>query len=200
MTKLTCNICGENNFSFPKFRETNKNHYSSPPYCSNCGSLERHRIIKKVYDSNKKNSQTPLLFSIDPAKNYLPKNTEISLYEKKNSIDLLQIDRENESYDLIFCHHILEHIEDDKKGFSELCRILKKNGQIYWTVPSPLSLKTTMHDKPENNKEKHYRWYGQDFLKTVRKWSKEFNVKTKQIIEIDDITNFKDIVFVTEKT
>ena len=197
---LKCNICGEDNFSFPEFRKPNKNLYSSPPQCNHCGSLERHRIIKKVYDSNKKESQNILLFSIDPARFYLPKNAEVSLYNGKNSIDIQQIERKSNSYDLIFCHHILEHIENDKKAFSELCRILNKNGQMYWSVPSPLTLKKTYYDDPKNNNLQHYRWYGQDFLTTIKKWSKEFNVKTKEIIEVDPITNVKDIVFITEKT
>ena len=170
-----------------------------PPMCTNCKSLERHRITKEVYIEHKKPSKFPLLFSRDPALHYLPKNTEVSRYNKKNSIDLQDIKRDDESYDLIFHHHILEHIENDELAFSELCRILKKGGQIFWSVPSPTIIEKTVLDDPTKNSLQHYRWYGKDFINTVLEWSNKYAVKTQLVYKKDKITNFKDLIFITEK-
>ena len=202
---MSCNICNSTDFKFPDFRigkslTVYQNNEDVPPMCTKCESLERHRIIKSVYTKYKKDHyESPLLFSRDPAKKYLPNNTELSIYNDENSIDLQSISREDESYDLIFHHHILEHIENDKLAFKELCRILKKGGQMYWSVPSPTILDETIIDDPTKNSLQHYRWYGRDFLETVKIWSKENNVTTKVVYQIDNVTKFKDCIFITEK-
>lgn len=49
--------------------------------------------------------------------------------------DITQIDQESETFDIILCYHILEHILDDKKAISELYRVLKPNGKIYIQTP-----------------------------------------------------------------
>lgn len=202
---MVCNICNNSTFTFPDFRigKSLTVYQGNPdvaPMCDNCESLERHRIIKKVYFDYKKEASKPLLFSRDPAKKYLPPNTEISIYTvPDNSIDLQCIPRENESYDLIFHHHILEHIENDELAFSELCRILQKGGQMFWSVPSPTILENTIIDDPTKNSLEHYRWYGKDFIEKVHDWSDKYNVTTKVIYETDVITKFKDCIFLTEK-
>lgn len=201
---MICNICGNDTFELVPFRigtpltvqQGNKNF---PPKCRKCGSVERHRIIKTVYLNNKKQSNKPLLFSKDPAIKYLPTNTEVSIYESENSINIQDIKREDESYDLIFHHHVLEHVENDELAFSELCRILKTGGQMYWSVPSPTLLEETKIDDPKKNHMGHYRWYGNDFIKTVEHWSDKYNVTTTAIYETDVVTKFKDCIFLTEK-
>jgi hypothetical protein len=45
----------------------------------------------------------------------------------------------------------------------------------------------------------HYRWYGNDFIKTVESWSDKYNVTTTPIYETDIVTKFKDCIFLTEK-
>ena len=202
---MVCNICNGNEFEFPNFRigkslAVYQGNNDTPPMCSNCGSLERHRIIKEVYFENKKSTyDKSLLFSKDPAKKYLPDNIEVSIYNEENSIDMEKINREPETYDLIFQHHILEHIENDELAFSELCRILKKGGQMFWSVPSPTILEETKIDDPTKNSLQHYRWYGKDFIKKVTSWSYKYNVTTRLIYKTDEITKFQDLIFITEK-
>ena len=202
--KLVCNICDNDSFTFPTFR-VNKSftvyqgNDDVAPLCDKCGSLERHRIIKKVYLENKKQCNKPLLFSEDPAKQYLLENTEVSLFSDENSIDMQDIKRADESYDLIFHHHVLEHVENDELAFSELCRILQKGGQMYWSVPSPTLLEKTKICDPAEHPQQHYRNYGKDFIDTVNIWSDKYNVKTKTIYETDTVTKFTDCIFITEK-
>lgn len=199
-----CNICGGSQFTWPEFRITKsltvyQGNEDVPPMCNSCHSLERHRIIKNVYTKYKKESSRPILFSDDPAIKYMPPNTEVSIYNKINSIDLQNIEKDDESYDLIFHHHILEHIENDELAFSELCRILRKNGQMFWSVPSPTIIEKTIIDDPTKNSLQHYRWYGKDFISTVQEWSVKYNISTTPIYGTDTITNFTDLIFLSEK-
>lgn len=66
------------------------------------------------------------------------------------SYNIKDIESPDDSYDLVICYHILEHIDDDKRAMNELWRILKngghcivqtpfKNGDIYEdsTITSP---------------------------------------------------------------
>ena len=49
--------------------------------------------------------------------------------------DILDLPFEDESFDVIFCNHVLEHIEDDRKAMSELYRVMKKGGWGILQVP-----------------------------------------------------------------
>ena len=201
---MSCNICGSFEFDYPSFRDKSlgiwQNKPNKPFRCKKCFSLERHRIIKSLYDEySKRSADKILLLSDDPAKKYLPKHTEISIYQEVNSIDVTNINRKDKTYDIIFCHHIIEHIENDIKAFQELCRILNDNGQMYWSVPSPTILEKTKRIVSADDFYNHHRYYGKDFIETVQQWSNLFKVKTRNLLRKDPITEFEDLIFLTEK-
>ena len=45
----------------------------------------------------------------------------------------------DETYDVIICSHVLEHVQDDRKALCELKRILKPDGKIVFLVPIDLN-------------------------------------------------------------
>lgn len=91
--------------------------------------------------------------------------------------DILNLPFENESFDIVFCNHVLEHIEDDQKAMSELYRVMKKGGWGIFQVPIKNSLKKTYEDfsiKDPKERQKHFgqydhvRWYGMDYFDRLR--------------------------------
>ena len=83
-----------------------------------------------------------------------------------------------ESFDIIFCNHVLEHIEDDAKAISELYRVMKPGGWGILQVPMKNSLEQTYEDftiKDPKERQKHFgqydhvRWYGMDYFDRLRK-------------------------------
>ena len=87
--------------------------------------------------------------------------------------DILDLPFENESFDIIFCNHVLEHIEDDRKAMGELLRVMKKGGWGIVQVPMKNSLEKTYEDftiKDPKERQKHFgqydhvRWYGMDYF------------------------------------
>jgi len=86
-------------------------------------------------------------------------------------------------FDLIFCSHVLEHIEDDNKAMKELVRILKPDGFAILLVPIKDSfhgrvIEKTFEDfsvtSPEEREKvfgqrDHVRIYGRDFKERLEK-------------------------------
>ena len=91
--------------------------------------------------------------------------------------DILDLPFADESFDVIFCNHVLEHIEDDRKAMSELYRVMKKGGWGILQVPMKNSLEKTYEDftiKDPKERQKHFgqydhvRWYGMDYFDRLK--------------------------------
>jgi ubiquinone/menaquinone biosynthesis C-methylase UbiE len=55
------------------------------------------------------------------------------LSDKK--LDITCIKEPDESFDLVLCYHVLEHIENDRQAIEELYRILKTGGECWIQTP-----------------------------------------------------------------
>ncbi len=91
--------------------------------------------------------------------------------------DILHLPFETESFDVVFCNHVLEHIIDDKKAMSELYRVMKKGGWGIFQVPMKNSLEKSYEDfsiTDPKERQKHFgqydhvRWYGLDYFDRLR--------------------------------
>ena len=87
--------------------------------------------------------------------------------------DVHDIPYDENSFDVIICNHVLEHVLNDKLAISELFRVLKKGGTLIAQVPLDLNLKATFEDpsiidKAERKKVfgqyDHVRIYGKDYF------------------------------------
>jgi SAM-dependent methyltransferase len=85
-------------------------------------------------------------------------------------MDITDIQYPDQSFDAIYCSHVLEHVLDDGKAMRELHRVLSKDG---WAlVMVPITVNKTFEDSsvvtPEDRlvafgQEDHVRRYGPDF-------------------------------------
>lgn len=99
--------------------------------------------------------------------------------------DILDLPFENESFDVIFCNHVLEHVIDDARAMGELYRVMKKGGWGILQVPLKYSLEKsyedfTITDPMERQKHfgqyDHVRWYGKDYFDRLRNAGFEVDV------------------------
>ena len=123
---------------------------------------------------------------------HLAPEPEIAALIKKNSqIDYLSADLNNpramvkmditnilyddQTFDVIYCSHVLEHVPDDIKALKELFRVLKDNGWALIMVP--VMNEYTFEDSSVTNPEErervfgqsdHVRRYGPDFLDRLK--------------------------------
>lgn len=98
--------------------------------------------------------------------------------------DITNLPFKDNTFDIIFCNHVLEHIPDDTKAMQELHRVLKSGGMGILQVPQDLNrAKTFEDDTITDPKERakifgqydHVRIYGRDYFKKLR--SVGFRVK-----------------------
>ena len=151
-------------------------------------SLERHRQMW-LYLQNETDffTQNYKVLHIAPEQEFLRKfkkmknldYTSADLFSPIVDVkaDILDLPFEDESFDVIFCNHVLEHIIDDKKAMSELYRVMKKGGWGILQVPMKNSLEKTYEDctiTDPKERQKHFgqydhvRWYGMDYFERLK--------------------------------
>jgi SAM-dependent methyltransferase len=68
----------------------------------------------------------------------------------------------SDSYDILICSHVLEHVVDDRKALSELYRVLKPSGWGIIMVPINLAIQQIEEDPQEADVSERWRRFGQD--------------------------------------
>lgn len=113
--------------------------------CPRCGSLERHRLQFAVLDRLLKTfdpaAKSCLQFAPDPMTPILMRafghvvTADIDPRPGSVRLDMTAMDLEDESFDLLYASHVLEHIREDMKALSEVRRVLKPGGIAILPVP-----------------------------------------------------------------
>ena len=126
--------------------------------CPGTLSLERHRYLW-LYLTNETSILTkPLkVLHVAPEQVFLKKFKNNKFWEyftlDLNSpladikADLCDLPFDKNTFDLIICNHVLEHIENDYKAIKEIYRVLKNNGMGILQVPIDLNKEKTFEDK-----------------------------------------------------
>ena len=151
-------------------------------------SLERHRLLW-LYLKN----ETDFFTAPKKVLHFAPEQAFYKRFRKLKNIDYTTTDlnspladvkadicnlpfKEN-SFDIIFCNHVLEHIPDDTKAMQEMYRILKPNGWGIFQIPQDLTRETTFEDDSITDKKEraqifgqydHVRIYGSDYFDKLR--------------------------------
>lgn len=91
-------------------------------------------------------------------------------------LDVQEIPFKDNSFDVIMCNHVLEHVDNDMKAMKEFYRVLKPGGWGIFQVPIDYTRETTYKDSTITNpreREKqfwqsdHLRLYGKDYGKVL---------------------------------
>jgi SAM-dependent methyltransferase len=151
--------------------------------CPVCGSLERHRLIylylrsrTNLFDGRPKRmlhvapeAQLSRLFTNIPAIDYV--SADLLLPNAMVRMDVGAIPFPDETFDVIYCSHVLEHVDDDRRAMHELHRVLRTDGWAILQVP--ITTHAVTHEDPSvtspNERERlfgqhdHVRRYGLDY-------------------------------------
>lgn len=151
-------------------------------------SLERHRLLW-LYLQNETDFFTAehrmLHFAPEQAfykrframKNLDYTTTDLNSPLADVKADICKLPFEDDSYDVIFCNHVLEHITDDTKAMQELFRVLKPKGWAILQIPQDLTREHTFEDNSITDRKEraeifgqydHVRIYGRDYFEKLR--------------------------------
>ncbi len=76
-------------------------------------------------------------------------------------IDIQQTGLPDESFDMIFCNHVLEHVEDFRAALRELYRILRPGGYLICSFPIDPNIDLVEEGPPDMPPKEHLRRFGQ---------------------------------------
>lgn len=174
-----CSCCGHSLTKFIDWSDSYRN-----VICPYCNSQPRHRSLtlllkqKSNLDLNKPIKMLHIAPEASLRKLFDSKdNIEYITADLNNpgvdvKMDITQIPYDNNTFDIIICNHVLEHILDDRQAMRELLRVLKPNGWASLQVPIAYHQEKTFEDvtiqSPEDRlryfgQEDHVRWYGRDY-------------------------------------
>ena len=159
--KFECNICGFNMSHFIIQKDGKK-------ICPKCGSLSRTRRLWQLVKPKLENKN---ILHFSPPKSITQQINKISStnyitsdfeneFEALKNYNIEDIDEANNTYDIIICNHVLEHIENDTKAMTELYRILKPNGECY--IQTPFKEGNIFEDATIKSPEDRLKHFGQE--------------------------------------
>ncbi|MDN3668168.1 class I SAM-dependent methyltransferase [Echinicola jeungdonensis] len=217
--RVECTICHSQFKKFlPYGRKAREN-----ALCPQCLALERHRLIwlflrektdfftkpKKVLHIAPEFCFIDRFEKLDNLE-YITGDIESPLAKVK--MDVHQIPFEDNTFDVVFCNHVMEHVDDDIQACREINRVMKKNG--WGIVQSPVyDIPETLEDKSITDpaeREKlfgqrdHVRKYGKDYAKRLS--TSGLNVEENNYVKnlpLDHIQKYglpeKEIIFFCTK-
>lgn len=199
-----CPVCGKDS---RKFRD-----YGLVPredaMCMHCGAMERHRFawlyfcgMTNLFDGIPKlmlHAGPELCFQFRLRRRLGHGYITADLLKRRAMVrmDVTNIQYPDGYFDVIYCSHVLEHVQDDMKAMREFYRVLKHDGWAILLVP--ITTDTTFEDPsivtPAERQrvfgqQNHVRKYGTDYVERLR--AAGFKVKVSRV---SDLFNTSDIV------
>ena len=183
-TNVTCPVCEK---SFKKFLPYGRISPRENALCPNCLSLERHRLIW-LYLQEK----TSFFREGQKVLHIAPEACFIRRFEKlhgaqyitadiesplaKVKMDIHDIPFEPNTFDVVLCNHVLEHVRNDIRAINEIHRVLKPGGFAILQIPffSPVE-DSTFEDASITDKREREKIFGQD--DHVRKYGKDYPMR-----------------------
>ena len=194
-----CPVCGTKRRKFlPYGYVTSRDN----ALCPNCLSLERHRLLwlwlqreSDLFESR------PRLLHVAPEvclmrhlrrtyasggnrEDYVTADLESPLADLH--FDIQQIPLADESFDVIFCNHIMEHVEDDRRAMSELYRVMRRGGWGVILSPVELTRATTFEDDSITDEAERTRIFGQ--YDHCRVYGRDYADRLREVgFEVEDL-------------
>jgi len=151
-------------------------------------SLERHRLLWLFLQRKTDFFQKPL-----KVLHFAPEQAFYKRFKKMSNLtyvttdlqspladvkaDITNLPFDDNSFDVILCNHVLEHIPDDTKAMQELYRVMKPGGWGIFQIPQDLKRENTFEDDTITDKKErakifgqydHVRIYGRDYFDKLR--------------------------------
>lgn len=168
-------------------------------------SLERHRLMWLFLKD-----ETLFFTSKEKLKvlHIAPEQCFLGIFRKQKNLDYITSDLESpiadvkadicdlpfedNSFDVVFCNHVLEHIPDDTKAMQELFRVMKPSGFGIFQIPQDINREKTFEDDSITDPKERAKIFGQ--YDHVRVYGLDYFDKLRSIgFKVDEIDYTKKI-------
>ena len=148
--------------------------------CPKCASRNRHRLMWLYFQEAEIDPSTMRILNFGPEKCMIERMRDNPNYETADlhakiarfRLDITDIDRPDDYFDMVIAHHVLEHVDDDRKAMRELCRVTRPGGIAAISVPLDLTRERTYENPAITDLDErfvhfggtdHKRYYARDF-------------------------------------
>lgn len=160
-----CGVCGAR---MKSFAHTHRPDHLSCPFC---GAIDRDRFHLLVldrrtdfFDGTAKKllhiAPEPILepvFRATAGVDYL--SGDLMRPTAMQRVDICNMTFGDDTFDLAFCSHVLEHVPDDRAAMREFARVVRPGGKILFAFPQSSS--PTIEDPNVTNRRERIRRFGQ---------------------------------------
>jgi len=164
-------------------------------------SLERHRLLWLYLKNETKFFNQPLkLLHFAPEQAFYKRfkkleNLEYTTTDLNSPLadvkaDICDLPFKDDTFDVILCNHVLEHIPNDTKAIQELFRVMKPGGWGIFQIPQDINRAKTFEDNTITDKKERARVFGQ--YDHVRIYGRDYFDKLRNVgfrVEEVDYTN-----------
>ena len=200
---LECSVCGYTGRFATAWALTGKRPHA---HCPRCRAAERHRLQSLVLDRLAESFDFSKLsmLHVAPESVFAQRfsqsfgqyvTTDIERQDVDLQLDLTSLDLPDNSFDVVYASHVLEHIRDDKLALAEVARVLRPGGIAVLPVPIAC-LATVEYPEAVASEAWHVRAPGPDYFDRYREWfrvevfaSGDFDAK-HQLYVHEDRTRF----------
>lgn len=172
--RVACPCCGWRGRRFDDYIQVG--HRADNAACPRCAAHSRHRSLFLWATREFK-----LAEKCGRALVFAPEKASARLWADATRLNVCRVDLKagrgvdlladiralpfaSDSVDLIWCHHVLEHVEDDRAAIRELGRVLRPaTGELIVSVPMGAGAATDEYGFPDPSLSGHWRLYGSDF-------------------------------------
>lgn len=175
--------------------------------CPFCGSLERHRLFwlfieRKTFFQTKAPQkalhvapETIIEKKLRPLIGQGYVTADIVAPDVDLKMDITDIHLPDDSFDFIYCSHVLEHVPDDRKAMREFNRVLTPTGIAILLVP--ITAEKTIEDPSIEDPKERLRLFGQE--DHVRRYGPDYENRLREegfqveIIRGEDFLNSEEM-------
>lgn len=185
--KVECPICAKKYREFLPYGRINPRPNA---LCPSCLSLERHRLIWLYLRDRTEFFRKELdVLHVAPEPCFMKRfeglhhdryiTADIESPLAKVKMDIHEMPFKENSFDVVLCNHVLEHVNNDIQAMKEIQRVLRPGGWAILQVPffSPVP-DTTVEDLNITDPRERERLFGQS--DHVRKFGKDYTARIQR--------------------
>lgn len=176
-----CTVCTSSVRAFKPYGHVKRN----DALCPVCDAVERHRFTWSFFEkrTNLFDGRAKRMLHVAPEPGFERRLRGAPGLDYKTGdpqdagadlkLDITNIGLPDDSFDVIHCSHVLEHIHEDERAMRELSRVLSPEG--WATILVPIIAELTDYDPSVTDPKERAKRYGQ--WDHVRAYGKDFKAR-----------------------